>query len=112
LLLVLRLETSGMGSPVLPIALLIVGSNGIIAILLPYAGESVPARRPGPRNWLECSLYKGRSSSRTGLEHRGTGSSNRGGRRDDMVPAAFSLLLVMLLGQETRGQDLRDLETS
>ena len=42
MLLVLRLETSGMGSPVLPIALLIVGSNGIIAILLPYAGESVP----------------------------------------------------------------------
>ena len=29
-----------------------------------------------------------------------------------MVPAAFSLLLVMLLGRETRGQDLRDLETS
>ena len=41
------------------------------------------ARRPGPRNWLECSLYKGSWSSRTGLEHRETGSSNRGGRRDD-----------------------------
>src|SRR5258706_6047814 len=44
------LQLSGGGttaSPLLPVALLIVGSNGIVAILLPYAAENYPLRVRG-----------------------------------------------------------------
>ena len=53
LLLVLRLELAGSGDPVLPVALLIVGTNGIIAIVLPYTAESFPmlSVRARPVGW-------------------------------------------------------------
>src|SRR5439155_1076965 len=44
---VLWLEFTGSGSPVLPVALLIVGTNALIAMLLPYAAESFPLRIRG-----------------------------------------------------------------
>src|SRR5439155_7376702 len=44
---VLRLELTGSGSPVLPVALLIIGTNALIAMLLPYAAESFPLRIRG-----------------------------------------------------------------
>ena len=44
---VLRLELTGDGSPVLPVALLIIGTNALIAMLLPYAAESFPLRIRG-----------------------------------------------------------------
>ena len=47
LLWVLELETRRRGNPVWPVGLLIIGSNGIIAILLPYASESYPIKIRG-----------------------------------------------------------------
>src|SRR3954454_78847 len=44
---VLRLELAGTGSPVLPVALLIIGTNALIAMLLPYTAESFPLRIRG-----------------------------------------------------------------
>ena len=44
---VLRLEISGDGQPVVPVALLIIGTNALIAMLLPYAAESFPLRIRG-----------------------------------------------------------------
>ena len=112
MLLVLRLETSGMGSPVLPIALLIVGSNGIVAIPLPYAGESVPLGVRGrATGWIAaCTKAGGLPAQVLCIAGRVPPIGVVAGMI--MVPAALSLLLVMLLGRETRGQDLRDLETS
>ena len=57
---VLRLELAGGGSPVLPVALLIVGSNGIIAILLPYTAESFPLRVRGrATGWVAACTKAG-----------------------------------------------------
>ena len=47
LLGVLGLEFAGTGGPVIPVALLIVGTDGLIAMLLPYAAESFPLRSGG-----------------------------------------------------------------
>src|SRR6476620_9029657 len=47
LLGVLRLEFAGGGSPVPPVALLIVGINALIAMILPYTAESFPLRIRG-----------------------------------------------------------------
>ena len=108
----LRLETSGMGSPVLPIALLIVGSNGIIAIPLPYVGESVPLGVRGrATGWIAaCTKAGGLLAQLLSIARRVPPIGVIAGMI--MVPAAFSLLLVMLFGRATRSQDLRDLEAS
>lgn len=110
LLLVLRLETAGVGSPVLPIALLIVGSSGTIAILLPYAAESVPlVVRGRATGWIAaCTKAGGLFAQVLSIAGRVPPMGVVAGMI--MVPAAFSLLMVMVFGQETRGQDLRDLE--
>jgi len=47
LIWVLQLETHAGGNPVWPVGLLIIGSNGIIAIILPYASESYPIKIRG-----------------------------------------------------------------
>src|SRR5438270_6854054 len=44
---VLWLELACEGNPVLPVALLIIGTNGLIAMLLPYAAESFQPRTRG-----------------------------------------------------------------
>ena len=44
---VLQLEFTNGGSPVLPVALLIVGTTGLIGMLLPYTAESFPLRIRG-----------------------------------------------------------------
>jgi len=110
LLLVLRLETAGAGSPVWPVALLIVGSNGIIAILLPYAAESVPlAVRGRATGWVAaCTKGGGLLAQSLSIAERVPPMGVVAALI--MVPTALSLLLVALFGTETRGRDLRDLE--
>ena len=57
---VLHLELAGAGSPVLPVALLIVGTNGIIAIVLPYTAESFPLRVRGrATGWVAACTKAG-----------------------------------------------------
>src|SRR5690348_3060192 len=58
LLGVLQLEVSRGGSPVLPVALLIIGTNGLIAMLLPYAAESFPLRIRGRTTGIVAACTK------------------------------------------------------
>jgi putative MFS transporter len=110
LLGVLQLEFTGTGSPVLPVALLIVGTNALIAMLLPYTAESFPLR------------IRGRTTGTV------AGCSKAGGVLAQlfailalvpplvlvsviiMVPTVAALGLVAWFGKETRGRDLRDLD--
>src|SRR3546814_11244911 len=51
---VLWLALADGANPVLPVALLIVGSNGIIAMIPPYAAESFPLRIRGrATGWVD-----------------------------------------------------------
>ena len=110
LLLVLRLELAGGGSPVLPVALLIVGTNGIIAIVLPYAAESFPLRVRGRATGWVAACTKGGGLLAQGLTISGVMLSMGVSSLIVMVPTAFSLVLVAWFGRETRGHDLRDLD--
>ncbi|USI72136.1 MFS transporter [Sphingomonas morindae] len=110
LVLVLRLETSGTGSPVWPVALLIVGSNAIIAILLPYAAESVPLGVRGRATGWIAACTKGGGLLAQALGISGLVPPLATVAAIILVPAALALLLVALFGRETRGLDLRDLE--
>jgi putative MFS transporter len=110
LLLVLRLELAGSGSPVLPVALLIVGTNGIIAIVLPYAAESFPLRVRGRATGWVAACTKGGGLVAQGLTISGIILSMGVSSLMVMVPTALSLVLVAWFGRETRGRDLRDLD--
>src|SRR3546814_15956184 len=71
---VLWLALGEFASPVLPVALLIVGSNGVIAMLLPYCAESFPLRIRGRATGVvaACSKLGGvldRKSTRLNSSH-------------------------------------------
>jgi putative MFS transporter len=108
--LVLHLELAGHGSPVLPVALLIVGSNGILAILLPYAAESFPlAVRGRATGWVAaCTKAGGVGAQALAITALvpGMGAS----AALIMAPTAIALILIAWFGRETRGSDLRDLD--
>lgn len=110
LLLVLRLEQLGGGSPVLPVALLIVGTNGIIAIVLPYTAESFPLRVRGRATGWIAACTKAGGLMAQGLTISGVALSMVTSSLIVMVPTFLSLVLVLWFGQETRGRDLRDLD--
>ena len=110
LLLVLRLELAGSGSPVLPVALLIVGTNGVIAIVLPYTAESFPLRvRARATGWVAACTKAGGLLAQ-GLTISGVSLSMGLSSLLVMLPTALAFVLVAWFGQETRGRDLRDLD--
>ncbi len=107
---VLALDLAGSGSPVLPVALLIVGSNGIIAIILPYTAESFPLRVRGrATGWVAASTKAGGLIAQ-GLSIAGAIPAMGLAAALIMAPAALALLLVALFGRETLGRDLRSLD--
>ena len=107
---VLGLEMRGHGSPVLPVGLLIVGSNGIIAMLLPYAAESFPLRVRGrATGWVAaCSKIGGVLAQF--LSILALVPSLGASAIIIMVPTTLSFILLAWFGKETRGRDLRDLD--
>ncbi len=110
LLLVLRLEMAGRGSPVLSVALLIVGTNGMIAIVLPYTAESFPLRIRGRATGWVAACTKGGGLFAQALTVSGVALSMGFSSLLVMLPTALALALVAWFGQETRGRDLRDLD--
>jgi len=107
---VLWLALSDHASPVLPVALLIVGSNGIIAMLLPYCAESFPLRIRGrATGWVAaCSKLGGVIAQ--ALAIMAIVPTLAASALMIAVPMALSFLLVARFGRETRGADLRDLD--
>ena len=107
---VLWLEGSGDRSPVLPVALLIIGSNGIIAVLLPYTAESFRLRVRGRATGWVAACTKGGGLLAQGLSIAALVPPMGVVAALILVPAGVALLLVVWFGRETRGGDLRDLE--
>jgi putative MFS transporter len=107
---VLWLEVTGMGSPVLPVALLIVGTNAIIAMLLPYAAESFPLRVRGRTTGTVAACTKAGGMIAQFLAILALVPPLDVVSSIIMVPTAAALVLVAWFGKETRGRDLRDLD--
>jgi putative MFS transporter len=107
---VLWLALTRGASPVLPVALLIVGSNGIIAMILPYCAESFPLRVRGrATGWVAaCSKLGGVLAQ--ALAILAIIPTLAVSALMIAAPTALSLLLVARYGRETRGSDLRDLD--
>lgn len=97
-------------SPVLPVALMIIGSNGLLAILLPYTAESFPLRIRGrATGWVAaCSKSGGLIAQLLGI--LAAVPPLRIAALMILAPLALTLALVAWFGTETRGRDLRELE--
>jgi putative MFS transporter len=110
LLGVLRLEFTGGGSPVFPVALLIVGTNALIAMLLPYAAESFPLRIRGRTTGTVAACSKAGGMLAQFLAILALVPPLALVSLIIIVPTVVALVLVAVFGKETRGRDLRDLD--
>jgi putative MFS transporter len=107
---VLHLEFARQGSPVLPVALLIVGTNALIAMLLPYTAESFPLRIRGRTTGTVAACSKAGGVLAQLLAVLALVPPLALVSLIIMVPIGASLLLIAWFGKETRGRDLRDLD--
>ncbi len=107
---VLLLEAHAGGDPVAPVAMLIIGSNGLLAILLPYASESYPLRIRGRATGLVAACTKTGGVCAQALSIMALAPALGIAALGIMVPTALALGLVARFGVETRALDLRSLE--
>jgi putative MFS transporter len=107
---VLWLEFAGTGSPVLPVALLIVGTNALIAMLLPYTAESFPLRIRGRTTGTVAACTKAGGMIAQFLAILALVPVLAVVSLIIIVPTIAALILVARFGKETRGRDLRDLD--
>jgi putative MFS transporter len=107
---VLLLEGHAGGSPVFPVALLIIGSNGILAIQLPYASESYPLKVRGrATGWIAACTKAGGVMAQT-LSILALVPPLGIAAGMIIVPTLAALGLFVKYGTETKGLDLRQLE--
>lgn len=107
---VFALELQLIVSPVLPVALIIVGTNGLIAMLLPYAAESFPLRIRGRTTGTVAACTKAGGMLAQFLAILALVPPLDIVSVIIFVPTVAALVLVALFGKETRGRDLRDLD--
>jgi putative MFS transporter len=107
---VLRLELFGGGDPVLPFALLIIGVNGIIAIVLPYTAESFPLRVRGRATGWVAACTKGGGVIAQALSITKLVPPIGIVAGAVVLPVLAALALVAWFGRETKGSDLRQLD--
>ena len=111
------LEAKMLPSPVLPISLLIIGTNGIIAVILPYTSESYPLQFRGrATGWVAACTKGGGVFAQfltvaalfpaLGIHAPPIGLA----AALIMVPILAGLALFARYGTETRGLDLRSLD--
>ncbi|HYZ47880.1 MAG TPA: MFS transporter [Sphingomonas sp.] len=105
----LAMEAGRIG-PVLPVALLIVGSNGLLAILLPYTAESFPLRVRGRATGWVAACTKGGGLLAQAFAIAAIQPELGTAAIAIALPSAAALLLVARFGRETRGRDLRELD--
>jgi putative MFS transporter len=92
------------------IALLIVGSNGMIAVLLPYAAENYPLGIRGRATGLVAGSSKFGGVAVQSFALVGLIPTLSGGALALLGPMLLSGVLVAYAGRETRGRSLRELE--
>jgi putative MFS transporter len=107
---VLQLEFTGTGSPVIPVALLIVGTNALIAMLLPYTAESFPLRIRGRTTGTVAACSKAGGMLAQFLAILALVPPLSLVSLIIMAPTVGALTLVAIFGKETRGRDLRELD--
>jgi putative MFS transporter len=93
------------------IAMLIVGTNGMIAVLLPYAAENYPLGVRGRATGLIAGSSKFGGVAVQAFALVGLIPTLGGAAIGLLLPLSLSAALVVFAGRETRGRSLRELES-
>jgi len=103
---------ASLSNPLVSVSLLVVGTSAVISILLPYTSECFPVRLRGrATGWVAgCSKVGGVMAQALAISALVPGFTLAAGLI--AIPTAVSLLLISIFGRETRGRDLRELETA
>lgn len=101
-----------LSSPVVPVVLLIVGTSGIISVLLPYSAESYPLRVRGRATGWVAGFSKCGGLLAQGLGMMALVPALGVAAGAVAVPCTLAILLLAVLGHETHGRDLRELEAA
>lgn len=107
------LPASSLASPpilVAVIATLIVGTNGMISVLLPYSAENYPLGTRGRATGLVAGSSKFGGVAVQGFALAGIIPTLTGVALSLLGPIALSMGLIAWAGRETRGRSLRELE--
>ena len=107
---VLGLELRMIPSPVLPVALIIIGTNGLIAMLLPYTAESFPLRIRGRTTGTVAACTKAGGMFAQFLAILALVPPLDIVSVIIFVPTVVAFVLLAIYGKETKGRDLRDLD--
>lgn len=98
------------GPPILPVTLILVGSNGTLAVLLPYTAESFPLKVRGrTTGWIAACTKAGGVGAQT-LSINALVPPMGWVAILIALPAVAALGLIAWFGKETRGSDLRILD--
>jgi len=100
----------GMDTPLLAPALLLIGSTGVISILLPYCAESYPLRVRGRATGWVAGCSKAGGLICQGLGVLALVPALRVSAAIIAVAVLLGIGLIAHYGHETRGRDLRALE--
>jgi len=92
------------------ITLLVVGTNGLIAVLLPYSAENYPLGIRGRATGLIAGSSKLGGVAVQAFALAGMIPTMAGAAFALVVPMGASVALVAYAGRETRGRSLRELE--
>jgi putative MFS transporter len=101
-----------LASPVLPVCLLIIGTSGIISMLLPYSAESYPLRVRGRATGWVAGFSKSGGLLAQALGMLALVPALGLAAGAVAIPCVASMLLILILGHETHGRDLRELEAT
>ena len=93
------------------IAMLIVGSNGMIAVLLPYSAENYPLGVRGRSTGVIAGASKFGGVAVQASAIAGLIPTLGGAAAALILPMGVSAALVAWAGRETRGRSLRELES-
>jgi putative MFS transporter len=101
-----------LSNPLVPLSLLIVGSSAVISILLPYAAENYPIKIRGRATGWVAGWSKIGGLIAQGLSALALIPALGLAAALVAIPAGLSLVLIWIFGRETRGRDLRELESA
>ena len=105
-----QLGAGEMSHPLIPVALIILGSSGVISMLLPYAAENYPLHIRGrATGWVAaCSKLGGLAAQALSVV---AGVPPLAAAVTAIaVPAVGSTILIALYGRESRGRSLGELD--
>jgi len=115
LICVLLRDHNGLGAlsnPIFMLTLLIVGTSAVISILLPYAAESYPLRVRGRATGWVAGFSKAGGLIAQGLGALALVPALGLAAGLVAIPSVLSMLMIALLGRDTKGRDLRELEAN